>query len=1246
MIMIDSVLYPDLAAWQTASPTQNIHSLVDDPGFYSGTDLHIQIESVHDEGDNSVGISEDLDGDPRPLAPTNKVDIGADEYIPINVDAGIPEITSPTNPLTPGTYTVEARVRNYDDDDINTIDIFWEVDGVPQATVTHTTTIPAGDSDFVPLGSYTFPSTPTELKMWTDMPNGLRDINTPNDTFETTICVGMTGNFNIGGAGADFATITEAVDSLLLCGIAGPVVFTLAPGTYNEGVTISEILGASATNTLTIDGVDPSLVTVSHTGSSPNATFRMGRAKYVTLTNMTIESTRDENAWGIRMSSLCDHITISNNVFKMDTTATSNVAAIAATNSPVNESGSGNNTNNTLITNNVMIGGSTGISLYGASFNLNDNNQIIGNDLRQVNGTGIKLNFQDSPVASNNKIRASENAFFVDGIVGFDLMHYSIQENDIVVPRNGIFISGGNDVNTPTSRSSLINNMVRAMSGPGIYVEANHDLDIFHNTSYGEPAILINDFSGLDIRNNIFFSSIEAAFEASQSVSSETIDYNVYYSDYNSLSIVGSDFYSNLNAWKNTVPALNGNSVEGDPGFLSGTDLHLQLVIANDVGDNSVGINVDIDGEARPIAPSLTVDIGADEYTPNITDAGVASMISPDLPLTPGMQAVEVEVLNSGTNDINSLNIDWELNGIPQSGVSYTTTLLPGASATVNLGSYAFPSSPTHLKFWTDSPNGEPDIYSPNDTLELTVCVGMEGNYSIGGAGADYASISEAVDSLSVCGIDGPVIFTLAPGTYNEGIIIPQISGTNAVRTITFDGGHPDSVTVSHTGSNPNAVFRLQGADHIILTNMTIENTGTEDAWGIRLTNAANRNTISNNVFLMDPTASTDVIAIVATNSPTNGSVQGNTANSTLVSNNVVIGGSTGISFTGNVNNLSDDNQIIDNDLSQVYEAGIALVYQDDPVVIGNSIHDVQNTVFTDGITGANLMHYNILENSIIVPRNGISISGGNDAFSPLERASIVNNMVRAVDGSGIHLEDNNDVDLFHNSSYGEPGMVISGFSGLDIRNNIFVSSIDVAFEATEEIQDDTLDYNIYESDNSDLVIIGTSSYTDLAEWQYASPLINENSREGDPGFVSSTDLHVQRPLANDVGDNTVGVMVDIDGEARPMSPSTIVDIGADEFFPTIIDSNEDPLPGLSSWTVYPNPNQGWFQIEATLDRPMEFAFSLHAAQGKRVYTKSLGRLNGAFRETIDIKNLSAGVYFLRIRAGNHSLNHKIVITD
>ena len=112
----------------------------------------------------------------------------------------------------------------------------------------------------------------------------------------------------------------------------------------------------------------------------------------------------------------------------------------------------------------------------------------------------------------------------------------------------------------------------------------------------------------------------------------------------------------------------------------------------------------------------------------------------------------------------------------------------------------------------------------------------------------------------------------------------------------------------------------------------------------------------------------------------------------------------------------------------------------------------------------------------------------------------------------------------------------------------------------------------IYFTQGSTLMTIGTATYADLLAYQTANGLMNAASVEGDPSFLSPTDLHVVGALANNAGDNSAGITVDIDGEARPFLGSTIVDIGADEFTPPtcIPVSNASFVnPSLDSVTIF-----------------------------------------------------------------------------
>ena len=154
----------------------------------------------------------------------------------------------------------------------------------------------------------------------------------------------------------------------------------------------------------------------------------------------------------------------------------------------------------------------------------------------------------------------------------------------------------------------------------GLFLDDVEETDVFHNSCVGaDYGIYINDQVNLDIRNNIFYSDggdIPFYYLDAATVSFTTLDYNLYYTTGANIARSLSGNYADLAALQAGLGG-NTNSVSGDPVFLNPTaDLHASGSVANDVGDNTVGILVDYDGDTRPLAPSTTVDIGADEFAP------------------------------------------------------------------------------------------------------------------------------------------------------------------------------------------------------------------------------------------------------------------------------------------------------------------------------------------------------------------------------------------------------------------------------------------------------------------------------------------------------------------------------------------------------------------------------------------------------------------------------------------------------
>ncbi len=81
--------------------------------------------------------------------------------------------------------------------------------------------------------------------------------------------------------------------------------------------------------------------------------------------------------------------------------------------------------------------------------------------------------------------------------------------------------------------------------------------------------------------------------------------------------------------------------------------------------------------------------------------------------LFPALSRVQVSIKNHGINNLNSVRVNWSVDGVAQVSYSWTGSLAPGAvAARVNIGSYNFTLGNPTLKIWTSNPNGNPDNYN------------------------------------------------------------------------------------------------------------------------------------------------------------------------------------------------------------------------------------------------------------------------------------------------------------------------------------------------------------------------------------------------------------------------------------------------------------------------------------------------------------------------------------------------------
>jgi len=149
-------------------------------------------------------------------------------------------------------------------------------------------------------------------------------------------------------------------------------------------------------------------------------------------------------------------------------------------------------------------------------------------------------------------------------------------------------------------------------------------------------------------------------------------------------------------------------------------------------------------------------------------DAGV-SQIQNGL-YTPGTQEIKVKVSNFFTDEITSVDIDWEFDGSPQTTYNWSGSLPSQTeTGTITIGTQLLSLGEHTIKAWTVTPNAGIDEDNTNDTMEVNIVVVealfVDKNVATAGNGSSWAN---AFDSLHIAleAASSNSIVWVAEGTY------------------------------------------------------------------------------------------------------------------------------------------------------------------------------------------------------------------------------------------------------------------------------------------------------------------------------------------------------------------------------------------------------------------------------------------------------------------------------------------------
>ncbi len=928
-------------------------------------------------------------------------------------------------------------------------------------------------------------------------------------------------------------------------GVTGPVIFNIADGDYNESVYLKPIFNSSTTNTITFQSAsgDSTSVRIYYTPDnlSNYSVVSFNNADFYVLKHLTIEAIAGTSTtYAVRVDNNSQNNTISNCVLQGIQTSSTSTSY-----STFYHYGSGCNDNQYL--NNLVLDGSTGFYLYYGNRNI-----IKGNQFKGQHSYGIYMRYNtDSKIMSNTFTNPDNYDYYAMYLYyNYDSTHIigNIIDGDYYM---GIYMRY--TYGTVSKPVVVANNMIHlgelSNGKYGIYCYYSNYVHFYYNsinlTNNNSNARAFYLYQGtsnsIRLQNNNFASKYGPAMYINTTGPIEISDYNNYYSENYNLGY-WSGWRSNLANWQSSS-GQDANSISVSPKFFSKADLHTFDRQLDTLGIPNSEILTDIDGELRD---TLTPDIGADEFSRLQLDAELVSVDSLGSSICPGSQNIYITVLNYGTTPLTSLDILAQLDGKNPTSYSWTGTLAPNSSESINIGALDFdPFAEQTLKVYCQHPNASVDSNASNDTIVLELNTALPGGtYTIGGTEPDFENFGDAIEAISNNGVCGNVVFNVRDGVYEENLLLNEIPGTDESNTITFRSESSDNSVVTLLSNNFDYTIRFDGADYVSFEELTIEQPNSGNV--VEFNNNSDNNQFINCVLKGYETESTSssYAVIYVSNSYLN--------SSNIFENNLFLDGSYGIYYLGqNTGSLSKEVTINNNIFMDQYYMGIYLQYLDAPVVTNN--HISTNTLYSS-YSGIYMSYcdneFEISGNKIYRAYRGIRLeysdaTGGNESI-------ISNNFIQTgKDGVsyGIDIYSSSYLNVYYNS-VNETGMStdsrafsFSTGNNLRILNNIFASKYGYAYYIGTSSAIDTSEHNNYYSTGDNLAY-WNGIHNDLASLRSASSM-DVNSSSVFPNFVSDTNLLVDNIVLNNNGLAVPEVTTDITGVARN---ATTPDIGAIEF--------------------------------------------------------------------------------------------------
>jgi len=744
------------------------------------------------------------------------------------LDAGIAAINAPQTPFLPGNNNVEVTIRNFGTSNLTSATINWMVNGMAQTPYNWTGNLASASIDSaVVIGTYNFPLGTHEITAWTSAPNGGVDSATFNDTASVSvICiVPLNGTYTIGGSSPDYATFADALTDLDAGGISGPVTFNVASGTYNERVTLPEVMGADANNRVTFQSATGNaadvVIQAPVSGTSDNWVWKFDGADYITVQNLTLKIDTPYTSYGrvVVYDGGANHNILTGNV----------IESIAATGSSTNYAtvySENSQDEYNIISHNTIRKGTYGIRMYSPnSTTLEMGNIIESNTIDGYAYYGIYMYGQDAPIVTKNTLTNAANSGIVYGIY----MWYC--DNMMQVTKNRMELSGSSTqygirlsyCDAVMGMEGLVaNNFIAQTSGASlttypIYLNYNTFQNIYFNSvnvlSTGTSAYGLYVTTGnnnIDFTNNIVSmpGGGRVAYATTTTISGiSAMNNNAYYTTGANFAYGGTNV-TTLADWQ-TFSLMDMNSVVADPGYATPALLYPTSAGVDNMAVPIAMVPDDIDGNIRSLT---TPDPGAAEFTPPTNDMAVLSWDNP-LGSSCGLSATEsvtITLYNNGLSAQTGTEVSYSIDG----GTTWSTPEIIG----------------------NPIPAGDTLVYTFNALANMSA-IGVYHCMAAVNAPGDANSLNDSISGITVTNIglmNLPFMEDFATGNtayfgleaQPEALIEVNSLQGNAVPALFFTGGSATGFAGGSTSATPTQAWIDNTTHHASAKTCLIDGSG------------------------------------------------------------------------------------------------------------------------------------------------------------------------------------------------------------------------------------------------------------------------------------------------------------------------------------------------------------------------------------------------------------------------------------